>query len=104
MYDLAGEEHISIPQFCRLVPSASGKPINISTAHRWIHDGINAADGTRAKLGAIRIGGRYIVSRSAVNKFIAALTGETTAEPIRTPAARNRAAEAAKKKLEAIGI
>ena len=105
MYDLVNVEYLSIPQVCRRVPSASGKPINISTVHRWIHGGINAADGTRAKLSAIRLGGRWLVSNEALDVFIGALTGvHSEAAPIRTPAARSRAAEAAQKKLTAIGV
>lgn len=101
------ENVISLHDGCKLVPSSrSGKKLNIATMWRWINDGVLALDGSRVKLQAIRLGGRWLTSHEAIERFSAALTGDTgnAPAPIRTPAARSRAAEVARKKLEAIGI
>jgi len=61
------------------------------------------------KLEAVRVGGRWLTSKGAVARFVSALTTaadpNTTSPPpqIRTPAARQRAAEAAAAKLQRMG-
>ncbi len=101
------ESTLSLHDACRLLPSSrAGKKLNLCTICRWITGGVRAIDGTRVRLEAVRLGGRWLTSHEAIERFSAALTGDTgnAPAPIRTPAARSRAAEVARKKLEAIGI
>ena len=101
------ESTLSLHDACRLLPSSrAGKKLNLCTIWRWINDGVLALDGSRVRLEAVRVGGRWVTSVESISRFSAALTGDTgnAPAPIRTPAARSRAAEVARKKLEAIGI
>ena len=49
-----------------------GRP-SVQSIWRWILLGILAADGKRVKLASLKIGGRRVVSRSAIDEFIAAI-------------------------------
>jgi hypothetical protein len=58
-------------------------------------------------LEAVRLGGRWVTSREALQRFAERLTpdlGNRPAPAPRTPTARRRAAEQAAKQLEALGI
>ena len=102
---LLTESVCSLHDAAKSLPLSHGqKPINFTTIWRWAMKGILSQTGERVKLEAVRMGGRWITSREAIARFSAALTAKATAEPIRTPAARTRASETAKKKLAAIGI
>ena len=46
---------------------------SVQSIGRWMLFGILAADGKRVKLASIKIGGRRMVSRSAIDEFIAAI-------------------------------
>jgi hypothetical protein len=58
------------------------------------------------RLDAIRIGGRWITSKEALQRFAATLTPTLTGtEPAtRTPKARQRASDRAGRKLEDLGV
>jgi Protein of unknown function (DUF1580) len=74
---------------------------------RWIMRGVPGPDGVRIRLEAIRVGGKWLTSREALERFAAATTPRFNAEPApapRTPTARQRASERAAKRLEQIGI
>jgi hypothetical protein len=108
MSDIFSENHLSIAQVCKLLPPGrKGKSINFSTVYRWIFVGVNSHTGPRTKLDAIRCGGRWLVSRNSLQRFIDVLSAQPDANasaPIRTPSARKRANDAAKKKLAELGI
>lgn len=93
----------------RLFPGhRGGKSVDPSTTFRWITRGAAAPDGRRVKLEAVRVGGRWLTSRGAVARFVAALTPasdpDTSTPPAsRTPAARKRASEKAVAALKAMG-
>jgi hypothetical protein len=71
--------------------------IDPSTIFRWIKKGARAVDGTVVKLAALRVGGRWLTSKSAVARFVEALTaaadpGENSSAPmLRSPTERQRA-------------
>jgi excisionase family DNA binding protein len=46
------------------------------TVRRWIEDGVNALDGSRLRLTAKRVGGRWRVARANLGAFLAALQPE----------------------------
>lgn len=81
-----------------------GESTRPETVHRWITDGVRAADGSRVRLEAVRIGGRWVTSEPAVDRFIRRLSAVPDLAPgPRSPAERNRAADAADKELAAMG-
>jgi hypothetical protein len=103
MIDLKTERPIPLAEAARLVPAArNGKRCHESTLFRWITKGIRGV-----KLEALRLGGRWVTSREALQRFAERLTPdlEATPRPVpRSPARRRRASERAAKELERIGI
>ena len=102
------ETTITLAEATRLLPSSHhGKRLSLVTLWRWANRGLLTPDGRRVRLEIAKVGKAVLTSREAIERFSAALTGPTCdppAEAIRTPVARKRAAEAARAKLEAIGI
>jgi hypothetical protein len=89
----------------RLPPLRGGRPVHAATLCRWIITGIRGPDGGRVRLEAVRVGGAWMTSLEALERFLAALSaraGDATAP--RTPGQRRRASEAAAKELKAAGI
>jgi hypothetical protein len=88
-------------------PGRNGKRCHLSTFIRWITRGARGPHGTRVRLEAVRLGGRWLTSREALQRFAEALTPRLDDEPIaapRTPAARERACDRAARHLEQAGI
>jgi hypothetical protein len=106
--DLASESTLSLVQAARLLPPGrGGRPVTLSCILRWVLKGAPGPNGTRVKLEALRLGGRWLTSREALQRFAEALTPRLDDSPVptpRTPAARARAAERAGKELEILGI
>jgi len=106
--DLTTEQTISLPQAAALLPPGRrGARVHLSCVLRWILDGAVGPDGARVKLDGLRVGGRWITSREALQRFAEALTPGQTAKsgaPSRAPTTRERANTRAAKRLEAIGI
>jgi hypothetical protein len=73
---------------------------------RWITKGLPAPDGQRVRLEAIRVGGKWVTSREAFERFCEALTPRfaDSRPPPPTPSERSHASDRAEKKLEAFGI
>lgn len=71
---------ISFPALARLIPpSRLGRPVAISTIHRW-QRGLRGV-----RLEAIRIGGRWYTSTEAFQKFCNALTQSRSSLPQVSP-------------------
>ena len=109
MIDLTTEPPVPLAEAVKLIPPArSGKRTHLSTLLRWILTGAKAPDGTRVKLEAVRLGGRWMTSREALQRFAEALTpslSDTPALPIpRAPTARRRASERAEAELNKLDI
>jgi hypothetical protein len=109
MIDLRNEEPITLAAAARMFPpTRQGRPISLSAVFRWIADGIKGPDGKRIRLEAARVGGRWLTSVAALERFAKAQTpqfgAEETKTKIRTPGQRQRASEAAAKELEKAGI
>jgi hypothetical protein len=101
MIDLAAEELLRIEEV------ANQCRTHFSTVFRWILKGIPGPDGRRIRLEAVRIGGKWVTTHSAVQRFAQATTPKFDGDSIpapRTPTARQRASEKAAKKLEQAGI
>jgi len=106
--DIRSEQLLSLPQAARRFPPYRlDAPVNPSTVWRWILQGVRLPDGSRVKLEAIRLAGRWLTSVEAIERFIAAQTpalhSDSAPRP-RTTTQRQRAAARAGKKLEAMGI
>jgi hypothetical protein len=106
MIDLKTEQLLSLCEAARrLPPGRRGRPVHFSCVLRWIMDGVRTPHG-KVQLEAIRMGGRWITSVEALERFAAAQTPDLTERPQlpRTPAARRRASERAAAELERFGI
>lgn len=83
-----------------------GKPTHPSTITRWALRGVTLPDGQVLKLESFKLNGRLCTSRQAILRFIHAQNDPPIASlpSPSTPAARSRAAAAAAKKLDHLGI
>lgn len=72
MIDLKSEAALSLAQAAKLIPpTRQGKPVHVSTLVRWILHGVRGI-----KLEAARIGGRWVTSHEAIERFSVALTAQ----------------------------
>jgi hypothetical protein len=99
---------LSLSKAARCFPSfREDKPVAASTVFRWIFAGVRLPDGSRVRLEAVRLGGRWLTSREAIQRFMEAQTptfGDSAAPKPRTTKQRESAADRAGKELTAIGI
>ena len=101
------ETVISLQDAANDLPSGMnpGKRIHFSTLWRWALRGCLAIDGRRVRLEAVRLGGRWLTSKEALQRFSDALTYVQADEPsTRTPTGRKRDVSSARKKLGKMGI
>lgn len=97
------ENKLTFSDAAKLIPGRYGEPTRQSL-RRWAAVGI-LVNGQRVKLEARRVGGTWWTSKEAVARFIDAMNPDNVPpEPIRSPAANTRAAQAAGKKLAARGL
>jgi hypothetical protein len=102
MNDAVGEAVNRILGENRIGLAEAGRRGGRSTRRRC-SAGPRAADGTRVKLEAIRVGSRLITSREAVARFVARLSAAPGAAPApRSPAERRKAAEKAGEELDTL--
>jgi hypothetical protein len=89
----------------RLPPFRAGRPVTIGCLMRWILTGVKTAEGP-VKLEAVRLGGKWLTSLQALERFAAAQTPNLASRtPLpRTPSQRRRASERAAARLHKIGI
>jgi hypothetical protein len=108
MIDLSTESALSLNQAAGILPAGrGGRPVSLGCILRWVLDGAKAPDGNRVRLEAVRLGGRWVTSREAVQRFAEALTprlSDARMSSPRTPRRRERANARAVKELEAAGI
>jgi len=109
MIDLATETKIPLAVAAAETPPArNGRKTHLSTLLRWIFTGAKAPDGTRVRLEAIRLGGRWFTSREALQRFAERLTprldGADSTLEVRTPTRRQQASERAAKELDRLGL
>ncbi len=77
-----------------------------ATVFRWMTRGAKTPSGDVIKLEAVRIGSTWMSSDEAVTRFVVALTEASNPSPAptpktRTPSARQKAIDAANKRLAA---
>lgn len=79
--------------------SRNGKPLHISTFHRWIKTGVQGV-----RLDATRLGGRWVTSIEALQRFADKLTAcEPPPTPKAAPSTSHRAAQA-DRELSSLGF
>jgi hypothetical protein len=106
MIDIFEETPLSITQACQLLPEGSkGKKPSFVTVYRWILSGVKTPDGQLVKLEAVRLGGKWLTSREALQRFMDRLTpaAEAAPLPIRSPSKQKRADERVGKALDTKG-
>src|SRR4051794_22312667 len=86
---------LSMSQAARRFPSyRQDRPVNASTIWRWIVDGVRLPDGSRVRLEAVRVSGRWLTSVQALARFVNRQTPTFDAEAVstaRTPNQQRRA-------------
>lgn len=106
MIDIQSENLISLSAAARLLPPNRGqRPVDPSCVLRWITDGVKVG-GKIVRLEAIRLGGRWLTSAEALQRFAEAQTPrpEGVMALPRPPVSRQRAVERAQQRLKAVGI
>ena len=106
--EIQSGDGLSLSAAGRLFPGhRENGTVDPSTVFRWVTKGMRTGDGLMVRLEAVRVGGRWLTSRGAVARFVAALTAAadpvsaaTTPPTLRTPAARRRASEKAAAELQ----
>ncbi len=110
MLDLTTEAPLTLAAACQLIPPGrGGKRTHLSTLIRWVTSGVKAPGGQIVRLEALRLGGKWVTSREALQRFAEALTprldaAATPAPKTRTPGQARRAAEKAGEELERMGV
>jgi len=108
MLDLTAETLIPLADAAKIVPPArSGKITYFSTILRWVLRGAKAPDGALVRLEALRVGGRWLTSREAIQRFALRLAPNLDGNDLpapRTPGQRRRDDERAATELESKGI
>jgi predicted DNA-binding transcriptional regulator YafY len=102
LIDITTESLISLSEAARFFPASRGAGrISTSTLWRFIAVGIPGPDGGRIRLAAVRLSSRWLTSREALARFLAAQTptfGDSTPRGApRTPAKRLRMSQQAGK-------
>jgi hypothetical protein len=114
----ATETLLSLADAARRCPRGrNGARVSPSTVLRWILNGVKPiAGGERIRLGGARLGGRWITSVEAIQRFHNAQTPDLDATPDgsaqaaldqrrqRTASAREQAAANLEKQLERMGL
>jgi hypothetical protein len=100
MRHLLTERVIALVEAARRVPPGrGGRPTHVSTLLRWINPGVRGV-----RLEAVRLGGRWVTSQEALQRFADRLT---SAQAGPTPALRKeelRTADATEKELDRLGM
>lgn len=101
---LHDEPLIDLTEAASRFPGQRGaKRLHPATLTRWILKGAKGVNGRRVKLEALRMGSRWLTSAAALVRFANALHPASDSQiqtPLRTPAARNQASEAAGAELD----
>jgi Protein of unknown function (DUF1580) len=112
MIDLANERRIGLHEAAKLYPSfRNGRPTHVSTLLRHITKGVRLANGDVVRLDGARLGGRWITSIEAVQRFMERLTdgaigdaASAVARTIRTSRQRRRELDRVERELTGSGL
>lgn len=68
------EQVLSLDKARELIPGRDGQRVGFTTVWRWVTFGVLDPKGRRVKLEARRLGGRWLTSKEAIERFTIALT------------------------------
>jgi hypothetical protein len=105
--DFMHEKLLPLAEAAKQVPpNRNGRPVHVSTLVRWIHHGVGGV-----RLEARRLGGRWVTTLEALDRFSQAQTdGHPSATQAGPPArqgggeGRRRRLERAERELKARGV
>ncbi len=90
------ETTIPLAEAARRLPRLrAGRPVSPATLWRWASHGLRGV-----RLQTVRVGGTTCTSTEALNRFFAALNGETAAAPCAAASSADKAAA----ELDRIGL
>lgn len=107
MSSLLDETPLGLHEVAKLVPPGRrGRPLHFSTVLRWILDGVRLPSGEKIRLEGFRLGGRWLTTKQALERFIERQTprADATQKPDRSPSSRHRKSQRAEAELERLGI
>jgi hypothetical protein len=106
LIDISTEKTLSLAQAAKILPPGrNGRSTHVATLSRWIVRGVRGV-----RLDAARIGGRWITSEEAIDRFSSALTADRLPanQPMMTAAkvtaTRQRELERVDRELVALGL
>lgn len=82
------------------VGKKTGRRPAAGTVARWIMEGVRAADGTRVRLPAFRVGSRWFVRPADLEAFLERLGAIPAPEPAPDPRSRRDRATAARSAID----
>lgn len=104
---------ISLAQAAKKIPSTrGGRTVHPATVWRWAKQGYKTPEGVLVRLEVVRVGFGFATTEAAIDRFIAAITGngpdDAEGSPAKgrkksTPAGRRKLSEEAEKRLERMG-
>jgi len=99
--EIQGGDGLGLAAAGRLFPAHRGNgSVDPSTVFRWIVKGVKSVSGVPVKLEAVRVGGRWLTSRGAIARFVAATTATTGTNSTATIAHASAATVRKKKSLD----
>jgi hypothetical protein len=112
MIDITTEQAIGLRDAARLYPSfRRDRPTHISTVLRHITRGTRLPCGETVRLEGARLGGRWVTTREAVQRYVERLTASAlgddssaSAPTIRTTSRRRRELERVDRELAQAGF
>jgi hypothetical protein len=100
MINLLEERVVTLVEAARLVPPGrGGRPTHLSTLLRWITRGVRGV-----RLEAVRLGGRWVTSKEALQRFADRLTTAEQAPTSAVSTRRTRAVDAVEQELSRLGL
>lgn len=87
----------------RLVRQLAGVELNTKLLRRWRAEGLKAPDGSRVKLVAKKIGGRWYTTLGRWEDFQAALAGQEQPKPGPSRQAQDRRQREVNRRLRELG-
>jgi hypothetical protein len=68
------ESLLTLPQAAALLPGRRGRPVSVASLTRWIQQGVRGPAGQRVRLEGVRLGGRWLTTAQALDRFVGRLT------------------------------
>jgi hypothetical protein len=98
--DLLNEQVVSFRELASRLPRRRmGRPTHVTTIHRWRSRGIKGI-----RLAAVRLGGAWVTTLQAYQRFCAALTTKATGQDRETETKQGRNHEEINRQLDDLGI